>query len=234
MLNYGIPSYKRPQCDTISTLLKLGVEKDRIAVSLQEDDKAYKKIHPDIHFFLRNADCAAGNRNTLIKNMDMPLVLLDDDITGFAIRKNGINFKRITDIAEFEAEIESAIAEAKENKVSLIGASANANNLVARGRDKYSFDCLLQGSFLVMLSPVLFDEEWKMVEDYELSLRLLKKRHTMRMNQITAFKPKNGTNDGGLHARYASGQLPSWTAKLAQKYPYFKPNKTLTGGQVRF
>lgn len=235
MFKYGIPSYRRPECKTIDTLVRLGVKEEDIFVSLQEDcQKEYEKFHAGVNYLHRKADCAAGNRNTLIENMIVPFILLDDDITGFAIREPKSNFKRISEIKAFEDEVVSAINLANENKVSLIGASANANGLVAKGRARYSFDCLLQGSLLVFLDNIFFDTAWKMVEDYELSLRVIKNSHTLRMNQVTALKPKNGTNKGGLHDRYASGELPLWTARLARKYPYFKPNKDYTGGRVSF
>jgi hypothetical protein len=86
-----------------------------------------------------------------------------------------------------------------------------------------------------MLEPIKFNEKWKMVEDYEIALRTIRRGgHTLRSNWLSVRKPKNGTNKGGLHERYASGELKEWISRLAQVYPEFKPNKDKTGGYVRF
>lgn len=234
---YGIASYKRPECKTIDLLNSLGVGNDRIYVALQDESELekYAAFHKGVTYVIRKADCAAGNRNTLIQRLPKPLVLLDDDLKAFVIRRNGQNFKRITTEAELEMELEAVIAEARLNNCSLIGFSATENNMVARARPDFSYDVLLQGSMLIALGETQFDENWKMVEDYEISLRIIHRNgHTIRANQISAIKPKNGTNEGGLHERYENNELPTWTKRLGMKYKEFKPNKTFTGGRVKF
>lgn len=234
---YGIASYKRPECKTIDLLNSLGVGNDRIYVALQDESELekYAAFHKGVTYVIRKADCAAGNRNTLIQRLPKPLVLLDDDLKAFVIRRNGQNFKRITTEAELEMELEAVIAEARLNNCSLIGFSATENNMVARARPDFSYDVLLQGSMLIALGETQFDENWKMVEDYEISLRIIHRNgHTIRANQISAIKPKNGTNEGGLHERYENNELPTWTKRLGMKYKEFKPNKMFTGGRVKF
>ena len=237
LLRYGIPSYKRPECKTVDMLINAGVSCENIYVSLQDESQLeqYKAVHPDIQYVVRQADCAAGNRNTLLEALGAPLVLLDDDIRAIAIKQTDSNFKRAITREEFEAVIEAAIIRGQENKCSVVGFADTTNNLVARGREEYSYDVLLQGSFLVVLSgDIRFDERWKMVEDYELSLRTILQSHTLRSNYVSAFKPQNGTNAGGLHDRYENGELTWWIERLSKKYPMFKPNKAKTGGRVRF
>lgn len=234
---YGIASYGRPKCATIDTLTRSGVTAENIYVSLQKEDqlREYKAIHPNVNYICRDADCAAGNRNTLIDAVGAPLILLDDDITSFAVKENDSNFKRVNDFSVFERAIDKAIDQAVLNRCSVVGIAATTNDLVARGRDEYSYDVLLQGSFLVLLADNLkFDEKWKMVEDYELSLRAILCGHTLRANYISAYKPKNGTNSGGLHERYVNGELPLWIERLSKVYPMFVPNKSKLGGRVRF
>ncbi len=86
-----------------------------------------------------------------------------------------------------------------------------------------------------MLDNIMFNEKWKMVEDYEIALRTIRKGgHTLRANALCARKPKNGTNEGGLHERYVNGELGKWIARLALVYPEFKPNKDKTGGHIKF
>lgn len=236
-LRYGIASFRRPECKTIDTLVRAGVSLEDICVALQDraELNAYRAKHPDVRYIVREADCAAGNRNTLIGAMGAPVVLMDDDISSFAIKRPGTNFKRVVKREEFEPEFVRAIEEATANRCCLMGVAATGNDLVARGRSEYSYDVLLQGSFVVVLKDgVRFDERWKMVEDYELSLRAILHGHTLRANYISVNKPQNGTNAGGLHDRYARGELTGWIEMLAKQYPMFKPNKAKTGGQVRF
>lgn len=236
-LQYGIASYKRPECKTIDMLVSAGISEKNIYVSLQEESQVdeYKRNHPNVQYIVKNADCAAGNRNTLIDTLSAPYVLLDDDCNSIAIKRPGQQFKKATKKAEFEPWLEKAVLEAQKNHCQLVGVAATTNDLVARGRNEYSYDVLLQGSFLIILADgIRFDDHWKMVEDYELSLRVIMRGHTLRANYISVFKPKNGTNKGGLHERYMNGELPKWIARLEKSYPLFKANKAKTGGSVRF
>lgn len=234
---YCIASYNRPECVTVDTLLKAGICDKDIYVSLQKEDQEaqYKAVHPTINYIVREADCAAGNRNTLIDEVGTPLILMDDDIRAFAVKKRGENFKRVEKFEDFSQMMDKAIAHAQFNKCALVGIAANTNDLVARAREEYSVDVLLQGSFLVVIGGgVRFDERWKMVEDYELSLRVILKSHTLRANYLSVIKPKNGENAGGLHERYAAGELPRWIERLEKCYPMFKANKQKTGGRIKF
>ena len=236
-MTFGIPSYKRPECKTIDMLFGYGISADDIYVSLQSKSEVdlYKAVHPTVHYVYREADCAAGNRNTLLMTVGAPIVLLDDDITSIAVKLPGHNFRRLNDGKTLLNGISEITDLAKENKCAIAGVAATTNDLIARSRERYSFDCLLQGSFLIFLEDILFNEKWKMVEDYELSLRVVRSgKHILRANGFSANKPKNGTNPGGLHDRYASGELRTWITRLSQVYPEFKPNKDRTGGHIKF
>ena len=105
-LIYGIPSYHRPECRTVKTLLNAGIEPERIVVSLQDksDVATYREKYPSVRFIFRETDCASGNRNTLLENIDArPICLLDDDIRGFSMF-SGENFR--TNTAQGIREIE--------------------------------------------------------------------------------------------------------------------------------
>lgn len=236
-MKFGIPSYHRPECKTVDTLIAGGIDPSDIFVALQgkKEVERYKELHPNVNFLLREADCAAGNRNTLIDALETPFVLLDDDITSIAEKLPGGNFRGAEWRKIVSDRIPRAIETAEENGCQIIGIAPTTNSMVARGRGEYSYDCVLQGSFLVMLEPIKFNEKWKMVEDYEIALRTIRRGgHTLRANWLSVRKPKNGTNQGGLHERYASGELQTWISRLAQVYPEFKPNKDKLGGYVRF
>ena len=207
IFNYGIPSYARPQCKTVDTLLKAGVKTENIYVSLQDESQIteYKKWHPDVNFLFRKADCAAGNRNTILAHVPLPLILLDDDISSITIKLPGRNFKSAYEKERWLPILEKAITVAKENRCSIIGIAPTANSIIAANRRQYSFDVLLQGSFLVVLETIRFDDRWKMCEDFELSLRTIRHGHTMRINHMSVNKPRNGTNSGGMHELYGGG-----------------------------
>ena len=66
-----------------------GVPAENIYVSLQKDEQLneYRAVHPHVNYICREADCAAGNRNTLIDAVGAPLILLDDDITSFVVKE---------------------------------------------------------------------------------------------------------------------------------------------------
>lgn len=232
-MKFGIPSYHRPACRTIKTLLDAGVPKDDIVVSVQtaEDYEQYAELHKGIEIIYEAKDCAAGNRNTILNYVDAPIWLLDDDLTGFSYYTN--NFHVETKRA-LEA-MEELVQVAEDKAAALVGLASTNSNIIAKNRSKYSYDCLLQGSALFVNDRgIRFNDNWKMVEDYELSLRVVSLGgKIIRANYICANKPQNGSNDGGLHDRYASGQLPAWIKRLASKYPQFKPNKTFTGGMLR-
>ena len=232
---FAIASYHRPECRTVRTLLEAGVSKNDMVVALQDeaDIPLYKENYPDIRFIYRKADCAAANRNTLLDEIkERPICLLDDDIVSFCYRFENRMFRTDTKksldiIFDFSKKIAG-------NNCSLAGISPTNNNILAKNRPEISVDNLLQGSVLIFFTPDLrFDERFKMVEDYELSLRVIYSgQHLLRENYVCANKPKNGTNAGGLHDRYARGELPFWLNILHKKYPMFKVNKNKTGGDI--
>ena len=232
-MKYGIASYHRPACKTVETLLNAGVDREDIIVSVQteEDFEEYSKTLKGILFY-EPKDCAAGNRNTILDLCKEPIWLLDDDISSFGWY-SGKGFK--ADTPKCLEMMDELARLAKKNNVSILGMAPTSNAIIAKNRLKYSQDCLLQGSAIFVNDlSVRFNDKWKMVEDYELSLRVMELGgKIIRANYITANKPQNGTNAGGLHERYANGELKYWIKTLSKTYPQFKPNKEMTGGMIR-
>lgn len=230
MIIYGIPSYRRVDAKTIGALKMGGVSEEQIVVSTQtqEDYSEYKAKWGGINVIYREADCAAGNRNTIIEyafegSASPELVLLDDDIRAF-FEYDGSGFKKRVD--DINSVFSGLFSEARTNGVKIFGVSPSSNAIVRAGRGRVDVDVLLQGTVLGVCERILFDERWKMVEDYEISLRAMTKYgHTMRFNDLVAGKPKNGTNAGGLHERYLRGELPYWITRLEKAYPIFSANK---------
>lgn len=219
-MKYGIPSYHRPECKTINTLLKSGVKKEDIIVSVQDemDLWKYKKRYPDINVIFRQTDCAAGNRNTLLDYIQDPMILFDDDITSFCIY-NEKNFKKYFDIVK---DLENLYQEAKFNKCSIFGVAANTNALLARRRNHYDFNCVLQGSIMGIIDTDLrFDESFKVIDDYELCCRaILLDKFTIRNNFISANKPQNTTN-GGVQGKIRKRRIKKVYEVIGKKISFF-------------
>lgn len=233
-MKFGIASYHRPECKAVKTLLNYGICREDIIISTQtqEDYEEYKNKH-DVEVIYSDKDCAGGNRNTILQTLQEPVVLLDDDITNFSAY-DGQSFK-IADIV-LKDEIDKMIVICNKNKVAVAGISPSTNAIVRKGRAEVDFLALLQGTFLLVIdTDIRFNEKWKMVEDYELALNVISSgKNTARFNDLCANKPKNGSNKGGMHERYERGELKYWIEKLHKVYPIFKPNKTLTGGSIKF
>lgn len=229
---FAIPTYHRPECKTVNTLLAAGVEKSQIVISVQ-DEQDFEKIQknfPEIQIVFRKSDCAAGNRNTLLEYVkERPVCLLDDDIS---------SFNYFTDDGRFLISTNFVIKLLQEISTNgeLIGVAQTNNNIFARKRSDWSADVVLQGTVLIVNSYDLrFDERYKMAEDYEISLRTIYKGgHTLRYNYISVNKPKNGTNIGGMHERYQNKELPFYLKALHKQYPIFKINKSYTGGDIKW
>lgn len=232
-MKYAIASYQRAECKTAVLLKSLGVPNSDIIISTQtlEDYNEYKTKH-ECEILYAPKDCAAGNRNTLLENINEPLLLLDDDIRSFQMFTDG-KWRKNNELAL--AALNDCFALAKKNGCACFGVSPNDNDLVTRNRYPHDINVLLQGTVIGVLdNSIRFNERWKMVEDYELSIRLLRSgKRLLRANYLCAGKPKNGTNEGGLHGRYAKGELPFWIAKLHEVYPEFKPNKNMDEGKVK-
>lgn len=228
---YGIASYNRQDVRTLKTLLEAGVEKKDIVISTQceKDYYEYRKAH-DVRILYRKTDCAGGNRNTILDAFcGEDILLLDDDITSFCVfsegrfRKNNAGFiKRVPWMFSFS----------RKNGATLFGVSATENNLTRKARFEFDFKVLLQGSVIGFINQkIRFDERFKMLEDYELSLREQKSCGlTMRFNDYSIYKPKNGTNKGGMNDRYKKNELPFWVDALKRRHPEFLPNKDKNGG----
>ena len=230
---YGIASYKRPECRTVKTLIEAGVAKGNIIVSTQtENDYAEYKAKLPCEVIYEAGDSAAKNRNTLLNYAKERIILLDDDIVSFHRFTDG-KWKKDTE-GGLES-LEAMFYTAETNRCCAFGVSPNSNGIITRNRYEYDINVLLQGTVIGVLdNSIRFNEKWKMIEDYELSLRLMRNGKTIiRGNYICAGKPKNGTNEGGLHERYASGQLRHWIEALERTYPEFKANKNKDGGQLR-
>lgn len=120
----------------------------------------------------------------------------------------------------------------------IFGVCATDNTMTMKNRldiwGAYTPDVLIQGTITgIVDKTVRFDENFLMIEDYELSCRIIKNGfHTIRRNDLVAIKPKNGTNVGGLHERYEKGELAYWLDKACKRYAFLKKNKEQNGARI--
>lgn len=243
---YGIPSYHRPQCKTYHMLRAVGVSENSIVIGLNDpnDYAEYAKRMPEAHIIVNKGNSAAFNRNRLIEEINGECILLDDDITKICrnISDPGKKYGQLVQMnaPELDALFRNCFVVAKNIDAKIFGVSATTNQMViaqrVRSWGEYTPDVMIQGTITGIVDhTVRFNEKYLMVEDYEVSCRLISKNgHTLRRNDVCAVKPKNGTNEGGLHERYANGEQRKWIDILCRDYgDIVKPNKEYTGVRIR-
>lgn len=233
-MKYGIASYHRPECKTVATLLKEGVKPSEIIISTQtlEDYEQYRQRWSSmgVEVIYREVSNAAGNRNTILLYCpERPIVLFDDDITSFAIGNKKENFRK-----RESGEALERIQQIATLDYDLIGCSESTSNLNMQKRPMVSTNVLLQGSFLIIKNSwIRFNESYKCLDDYELTLRALRNGlRVARYNYFATNKPKNGTNKGGCYEQYANGEHRKVLWLLQNEYSNFKVNKDYTGGRI--
>lgn len=243
-IKYGIPSYHRPECKTYKYLTSIGVNDKNIVIGLNDpsDYIKYRDNYPCANIIVNDGNYAAFNRNRLLDYIDGQCILLDDDITKIKINKPSKTSKygKLYEISleEMESLFIQMFEYSKMCDAKMFGVCATDNTMTMKSRlmtwGTYTPDVLIQGTVAgIVDKDIRFDERFMMVEDYELSCRIIKEgHHTIRRNDLCAIKPKNGTNAGGLHERYANGELVYWLNAVCKKYPFLKKNKEQTGAKI--
>lgn len=242
---FGIPSYHRPECKTYKYLRSIGVPDSDILIGLNDptDSDEYSKRMPDARFVVKRGGSAAFNRNTLISSIGDQCVLLDDDITNIKIVdvKPDMKYGKAekVEVKQLLQILSDCFYYSEKINADIFGFSPTGNCMIITQRIRswgnYTPDTMIQGTVTGIVNPnVRFNEKYLMVEDYEISCRIIAKgRHTLRRNDMFAEKAKNGTNSGGLHERYANGEQPYWIDRLCNQYSkIIAPNKEKTGVRV--
>lgn len=232
---YGIASYHRLECKTLSTLTKLGIPSNRIVVSLndEQDYKEYSRRYgKTVKVIYRPGNCVANNRNNLLEHFPAGahVVILDDDIRGFKkYRANGEPLGKLWPI-ETGAELEKMIAESFEvaelEGIPFFGFYSSENlHMLLTGNFKdgvYSKDRIYQGGFcgFVIDDNWRYNNSYRVLDDYEILMRLWAKGgHTFRRNDCVAVKPKMASCKGGYYDLYQRGIQKKFMIKLLQDYP---------------
>lgn len=244
---YGIASYHRPECRTLQTLLKLGVDKENITISLNDKDdyEEYKERYKDIRVIYREGNCVAHNRNNLLDNHNIgdKLIILDDDVTCFRRwtpeNENSQYGKLITIKTKEELEdiLEDCFKETEKIGNNKFGIYAISNTMMIKNtiesQGLYSINKMFQGCFcgFIVDKESRYDGEFRVLDDYELVLRDIKDgKFILRRNDLLSETPKMGSSKGGYFDLYKQGVQKEYMLKLLKKYPgMFKIKKDYSG-----
>lgn len=232
---YAIASYHRPQCKTLETLLKLGIKKERITISLNDvsDVEEYKKNHGDkVKIIFKSGKGVACNRNNLLAQYvdGEHIILLDDDIKNFKrYVSDGSKYGKLVTIesaSELEEILNKCFAMAEKHTAPFFGFYSTCNQMMITGAlqkdGNYSINKLFQGGFcgFVVDRQIRYDESYLILDDYEIIIRnILKGRIIFRRNDCVAEKPPMAGAKGGYYDLYKTGIQQTYMMKLSKQYP---------------
>ena len=231
---YGITSYHRPECRTLKTLLDMGIDKERIVISLndEEDFKEYHKRYPDIKIITKKGNSAASNRNNLLNYFQKGtfLIILDDDLINYKKWEPDLTTSKYGKLVninaeEFEAVLYDCYKNIKDVDGEFFGIYQISNTMMIsstiKGNGIYDVNKIFQGgTFGFIVGDERFDENFPVLDDYALILKNISQgKIVLRRNDLVATKPKNETNKGGCYELYKSGKKEEALNKLKKMYP---------------
>lgn len=242
---FGIACYHRPECKTLHTLLDIGIPKERIviAVNCPEDNGTYSERYGDsVRIIYRDKKNVAGNRNNMLDEIEGDVVLLDDDIKAFRKYDRGAStYGRFIEASgeELDEMLEECFGKARETGSALFGFASTDNTMIAaQNFDKhftYSLNGNFQGGFCGYIDrSIRHDEEYDVLDDYELNLRILAEGGSiLRRNDWYAEKGKMAGNAGGCKALYEGGAQHRCMRQLERQWGcLFKTMKADKGIRV--
>lgn len=204
---YAIASYHRPKCKTYHALKECGIEDERIVISLNDsnDYKAYRQnLGSRARIILREGMYVSFNRNTCLNQFEdgSKILLLDDDIRSFQKWYECSETKcgRLINLTNnFEREVKKIFDFMQKNGINYAGVISTDNKMniskLNRTGEQYSYNTLLQGgfNFIIKNNKIVYDEKMKILDDYELCLRLIRQGEIIvRNNTIIANKARMG------------------------------------------
>lgn len=213
-----IPSYKRAgKVKTLDLLQGETYSADDIIISTQtqEDYDAYRGHYKGrATIIYREGNSVGDNRNSLLewaqKHEIRYAVMLDDDVKSIRF----INGSRATTANQLNQLFQKCFNYAADNDCPLWGSYPNDNRLSMKTNVKCA---LLTGTCLGFLDTGLrFDNRYRIKEDYELSLRLL--RQGKKVLRFNSFAPSAcHKTDGGCFADWSKQGI--YTDMLVSQYP---------------
>lgn len=218
-IKFAIPSYKRSEEQlTLSYLEEMGYSKDDIYISTQTLDdynKYSEKYSKRAHIIYNEGNCVSDNRNTLLDYFPegQRIIMLDDDIKYIGTLK-GKKIEPFTkeELAKF---INDAFNYCEKNHALIWGGYPVENYyFMKRTIDKKN---LLIGTILgIINSKYRFNNEFKIKEDFELCLHMMKDGYnSIRFNFLHA--PAKHKTAGGCMEDWVKDE--ECTKKILLKYP---------------
>lgn len=220
MIYYGIPSYKRAfQSKTIDYLSSMGVPRERIILSLQNEDdvKEYTaKGFADKSIIIQcEGYCVSDNRNNILdyaeRNGIKRLLMLDDDVSGIDILNGGKYFR-----VNNEAQLEQLFDFADKHNAPIWGTYPLKNAMFQKMQIKLR--CIFIGTCIGFTDMSLrFDNTIRVKEDYELCLRVISsRRNSIRFDHIAVVASHKSI--GGCADDWAAGESAKATQELLRRY----------------
>lgn len=229
---YAIASYHRPKCKTYHALKECGIEDERIVVCLNDsnDYKAYRQnLGSRARIILREGIYVSFNRNTCLNQFEdgSKILLLDDDIRSFQKWHECSETKcgRLINLTNnFEREVKKIFDFMQKNGINYAGVISTDNKMniskLNRTGEQYSYNTLLQGgfNFIIKNNKIAYDEKMKILDDYELCLRLIRQGQIIaRNNTIIANKARMGKEKGGYYEIYKTTNLQKQYLNLLKR-----------------
>ena len=232
---YGIAGYHRPECKTYHTLVKLGIPKDQIVISLNDeiDYKTYKELYGnEVEVIYRKGNNVACNRNNILDHfpLDSYVMVLDDDIASFKtwIPEGNSKYGKLVNLTrkELEEKLLDAFKQTESARGNMFGTYAIANTMMIKGtietQGVYSINKMFQGGSCGFIKDDhhRYNEDMLLLDDYEIVLRNIKEGNiVLRRNDIVAVTPKMGSTKGGYFDIYKLGKQKEYILKLKAMYP---------------
>ena len=233
---YGIAGYHRPECKTYHTLIKMGIPKERIVISLndKEDYEKYKELYDkEVTVIYKEGTNVACNRNNIINHFPIGtyVMVLDDDIASFKLWVNDTTtskYGRLVSInaKELEDVLYDCFKQTEGAGSNMFGTYAISNTMMIKGtiesQGVYSINKMFQGGScgFIVDEKHRYDETMLLLDDYEIILKNITEGNIiLRRNDLVAITPKMGSTKGGYFDIYKQGKQKEYAIKLKNKYP---------------
>lgn len=222
-----IPSYQR--CGRVVSLEYAKRISDDIIISVQTaaDYASYvKEYGSSARIVYRQADTAAGNRNTLLECLSdgEAALMLDDDVKRLSVCE-GPKWK---DVREATREDIEQCFRTMRKSGTVLGGFYPVNNpyFAFRGKRVTGHDILIGAAMLFIGGQLRFDESYEACEDYALVLGMIAGGHDVtRFNRILIDTTDDrmadaldGKTSGGMAEAYASGKHGDSLRRIAEEY----------------
>lgn len=228
-----IPSYKRAGKVTTLQFLDGSFTKEEIIIGTQcpgdyaEYEAAYGSVATVI---FKEAHSVSENRNNLLEYCQQhgikECIQLDDDISNIVTMNNG----KLKGTA-FRELIEKCFDVCRKNAIVMFGGYCCSNPMMMSATAKPN---VIVGMLCGILdTSVRYDTTFRIKEDYELSLRLMKQgKGVIRFNSFGA-NAKHKTS-GGCSEDWVAPDYEKWADLLVDAYPDLVKHNPKRKGEILF